>query len=82
MTRRCFRPRVADIQYAFYDTQKIAENLGASKLGFAVISGGDGTEIRRITNGTKLIAEIEKKTGSVRITNFLRGYEYNLLEGE
>ncbi len=73
---------IADIQYAFYDTQKIAENLGKSKLGFAVISGGDGTEIRRITNGTKLIAEIEKKNGSVRITNFLRGYEYNLLEGE
>ena len=70
---------VADIQFAYYDADAVAESLRGAGLDFTVTKDGD-IELRRIMNGKKCIEEISISSSSVSIINHLRGYEYHLTE--
>jgi len=70
----------ADIQFTYYNSDAVSRVLSASGLGFTLEKKDGGTEIRRIMDGKKCIEEITKSSGSVKIVNFLRGYEYDLTE--
>ena len=70
---------VADIQFAYYDADAVAESLRGAGLDFTVTKD-DGMELRRIMNGKKCIEEISISSSSVSIINYLRGYEYHLTE--
>jgi len=70
---------VADIQFAYYDADAVAESLRRAGLDFTVTKD-DGMELRRIMNGKKCIEEISITSSSVSIINHLRGYEYHLTE--
>ena len=70
---------VADIQFAYYDADAVAESLRRAGLDFTVTNDGD-IELRRIMNGKKCIEEISISSSSVSIINHLRGYEYHLTE--
>ena len=70
---------VADIQFAYYDADAVAESLRRAGLDFIVTKDGD-IELRRIMNGKKCIEEISISSSSVSIINHLRGYEYHLTE--
>jgi len=70
---------VADIQFAYYDADAVAESLRGAGLDFTVAKDGD-IELRRIMNGKKCIEEISITSSSVSIINHLRGYEYHLTE--
>ena len=70
---------VADIQFAYYDADAVAESLRRAGLDF-IVTKDDGMELRRIMNGKKCIEEISITSSSVSIINHLRGYEYHLTE--
>ena len=70
---------VADIQFAYYDADAVAESLRSAGLDF-IVTKDDGMELRRIMNGKKCIEEISISSSSVSIINHLRGYEYHLTE--
>lgn len=72
----------ADIQFAYYKADDVQTRLAGAGLGFICERHDDGTEVRRITAGRKVIEEITKASGSVKIVNSLRGYEYNLTEAQ
>lgn len=69
----------ADLQFAYYKAEPLAEALRQIGLDFAV-SSEDGAEIRRILDGKKCVEEIVRTDGAVKITNRLRGYEYDCQE--
>ena len=67
---------VADFQLCFYNPAALRRALNNCGLVFE----STGTK-RRVLEGKKLIAEIEKTAGSVKLINHLRGYTYTL-EGD
>lgn len=72
---------INDFQNAFYKTEDLKKNLTASKLNF-VITEKEGTEIRQVLDGKKVIEEIVLSEDNVLIKNILRGYEFNLIISE
>lgn len=72
----------ADFQFCFFRPEALREALETCGLSFELSgrTGADGehTEIRRISEGSKIIIEIEKTANQVRYTNFLRSYAYTL----
>ncbi|MBQ9495873.1 MAG: DUF3261 domain-containing protein [Treponema sp.] len=70
-----------DMQFAFYKPEAIAAALQKSGLDFVVEQTG-GIEMRKIMKGKKCIEEIVKTRGAIQIVNYLRGYEYNLVEAQ
>lgn len=72
---------INDFQNAFYKTEDLKKNLIASKLNF-VITEKEGTEIRQVLDGKKVIEEIVLSEDNVLIKNILRGYEFNLIISE
>ncbi len=70
-----------DIQNAYYQVGALQEAYKAVGLSFEEEIQGE-TVIRKIKNGKKIIELITKNGNSVKIQNNLRGYEYNLTEGE
>lgn len=70
-----------DIQNAYYKTEALQEVYRTAGLNFEEEIQGE-TVIRKIKNGKKIIELITKNGNSVKIQNSLRGYEYNLTEGE
>lgn len=72
---------IIDIQLAFYNADAISTMLKNAGLEF-IVEKSSGTEVRKIMNGKKCIEEITKSGSSVKITNHLRGYEYNLSEAQ
>ena len=67
---------VADFQLCFYNTLLLRQTLEDCGLSL------EGTvPSRRILQGENVIIEIEKKSGTVRLVNHLRGYSYTL-EGD
>ncbi len=73
---------ILDFQNAYYDVNSLKSTYNASKIQFEQNFESDGTEIRRILNGSKLIEEIVIQNGKVVIENKLRGYTYTLVEVE
>ena len=67
---------VADFQLCFYDASALRQALEDCGLSFE----SAGTR-RRVYQKETIIIEIEKKSGSVRLINHLRGYAYTL-EGD
>lgn len=72
----------ADIQFTYYNPDSVRSALQNAGLEFTVEQGDSGTEIRKIMDGEKCVEEITKTAGSVKINNYLRGYEYDLMEAE
>jgi hypothetical protein len=71
---------VADFQFCFYRVDALKAALGKLKLDVEIQDGSDLIrEIRRIRDKKKVIIEIEKSSGALKYTNFLRGYGYTLL---
>lgn len=72
---------ICDIQNAYYKAEQLEENYRTAGLIFEeeIL---DDCKIRRIKNGKKIIEQITINNNSIRIQNILRGYEYNLTEGE
>jgi hypothetical protein len=77
----------ADFQFCFFRPSALREALEKCGLVFEFLGGTgengeyDGVshpEIRRISDGKKIIIEIEKTENQVRYQNFLRGYTYTL----
>ena len=77
---------VCDIQNAYYDSAALEENYKNAGLIFeeTMILWETGTpeDIRKIYDGKKLIEEISIHDGTVKIKNYLRGYEYELTKLE
>ena len=78
---------VEEIQNAYYDEEVLRENYAAAKLRFevqkdAADAEGNIYEVRRIFDGKNLIEKITKTEGKVRITNYLRGYAFELINAE
>ena len=71
-----------DIQNVYYKADALRANYADAKLNFEVAPAEDGTEIRRIFSGKKLVEEIRIGQGSARIENFLRGYSFSLTLAE
>jgi len=67
---------VADFQLCFYDSVLLGRAL--DNCGITLQTGGTK---RRLLKGKKLIVEIEKSAGLVKLENHLRGYSYTL-EGD
>lgn len=55
---------------------------GGAGRGTGGVSGEGVREIRRISDGKKLIEEITILENTITIKNYLRGYEYNLMKVE
>ena len=70
-----------DIQNAYYRADSVQAAYKASGLIFEE-EIQNNTIIRKIKNGNKIIELITKNGNSVKIQNSLRGYEFNLTEGE
>ena len=66
---------IADIQNAFYDFEALKENFALVKL---VFEESEDKTVRRIFDGKKLIEEIINTESQITVTNYLRGYQYNL----
>ena len=65
---------VADFQLCFYNALPLRQALEEIGLFF------ESTEtVRRVLQGSTLIVEIKKKSGSVQLVNHLRGYMYTLV---
>ncbi|MCK9171648.1 MAG: DUF3261 domain-containing protein [Treponema sp.] len=81
---KSFKPQyiAADIQFTYYRPDAVRSVLRNSGLDFMVESGKDRTEIRKIMDGKKCIEEITKSAGSAKVVNYLRGYEYDVMEAE
>ncbi len=79
---------ICDIQNAFYEKAALRENYENAGLEFEVWNGSDEiqaagvSETRLIKDGKKLIEEIVIKKDTVKIKNYLRGYEYSLTKLE
>lgn len=79
---------IADIQNAYYDFEELKANFEKSGLIFEekIITSGDNGDrphvTRLIKNNKKVIEEITISEKSIRIQNYLRGYEYNLTQAE
>ena len=78
---------VEEIQNAYYDEEALKENYAAAKLRFEVQKDAEDAEgniyeVRRIFDGKNLIEKITKSEGKVRITNYLRGYAFELIDAE
>lgn len=77
---------IADIQNAYYDFEELKANFEKSGLIFEEnVCGdkGDNPHVTRlIKNNKKVIEEITISEKSIRIQNYLRGYEYNLTQAE
>ena len=78
---------IADIQNAYYNFEDLRENFEKSGLIFEEkiinVDNGDSPHVTRlIKNGKKVIEEITICEKSIRIQNYLRGYEYNLTQAE
>lgn len=79
---------VADLQFAYYKVPAINETLKTIGM-YMEVSEADGCQVRTIYSNSilpmmnsKTIEVITKKSGSIKIENMLRGYEYNLQEAE
>ena len=72
---------VLDIQNAYYDVSALKKQYDASGLAFSCEHLG-GKEIRRVLDGDRIVEEIVKDGNAVTITNFLRGYRYDLRKVE
>ena len=79
---------VADLQFAYYKVPAINETLKSIGM-YMEVSENDGSQVRTICSNSilpmmnsKTIEVITKKSGSIKIENMLRGYEYNLQEAE
>jgi hypothetical protein len=74
---------VADFQFCFYRVDTLKDALNACGLNLAVeqrlTENEDSIEVRTITEGEKIIIEIEKTSIEVRYQNHLRGYAYTLV---
>lgn len=79
---------ICDIQNAYYDEAALRENYEKAGLEFEVWNGSDDiqaagvSETRLIKDGKKLIEEITITDDTVKIKNYLRGYEYELTKLE
>lgn len=85
---------IADIQNAYYSPEILAKNYSSAKLNFSVQtsqtrslnhnenSDDDFTQIRKISDGDKIIEEIKITKREITITNYLRGYSYHLVNAE
>lgn len=75
----------ADLQFAYYNTQKIQNALDEIGMNFE-FEKNDKAEVRRIINrgllSNEIIEEITKTDNTITIKNLLRGYEYTLLGAE
>lgn len=72
---------VLDIQNAYYDVSALKKQYDASGLAFS-FELAEGKELRRVLDGGTLVEEIVKDGRAVTITNFLRGYRYELRKVE
>lgn len=76
---------ICDIQNAYYKKEILEMNYKSAGLLFEETKLSDSQEmqvIRKISDGNKLIEEITILENTITIKNFLRGYEYNLMEIE
>ena len=71
---------MADFQFCYCRKELLAESLEAISLRFEV-SYKDGTEIRQIWDKDKLVIQVERGKDRTELQNLLRGYSYNILEG-
>ncbi|MCQ2577307.1 MAG: DUF3261 domain-containing protein [Treponema sp.] len=69
---------ICDLQNAWYNFDALKNNYAASKLTFTAEQTADG-EVRKVMSGNKLIEKIEITSDHIRITNYLRKYEYNIV---
>jgi hypothetical protein len=73
---------IADFQLCFYRIGALTERLKDCGLDFAVITdagnGEKSRELRTVSDGGKIIIEIEKTSSEVKYTNLLRKYSYTL----
>jgi len=72
---------ILDIQNAYYSESELKEAYKAAGLSFEA-QKTENSEVRIIKSGKKIIEMITKNGNSIKIQNSLRGYEYNLIEGE
>lgn len=70
-----------DIQNAYYKSEALQKLYESSGLAFEEENLPENT-IRRIKSGKKIVEEITINDNSIKIENYLRGYEYNLTRGE
>lgn len=77
---------ICDIQNAFYDSEVLKANYTSAGLIFEDFlicrETGGAAEIRKISDGKKVIEEISIIDDTVTIKNHLRGYEYKLTKIE
>ena len=77
---------ICDIQNAYYDSASLEANYKRAGLIFdnqiIMKETGSPEEIRKISDGKKLIEEIKITYDTVTIKNYLRGYEYELTKLE
>ena len=74
---------IAEIQNAYYDGEALKNLYEAARLRFEESAGeGSNLKIRRIYDGKKLVEEIAFSSGNVKITNFLRGYSFELVDAQ
>ena len=66
-----------DFQNAFYNPEKMKQNLNNSKLDFSVTKEAD-KEIRRVLNNGKIVEEVTITAEGALINNLLRGYSFSL----
>ena len=73
---------VADIQFCLYRAADIKKTLEEAGLTFVFSQeenpDGTSTESRSIFDGDQEIVRIEKSSGLILLSNFLRGYSYTL----
>lgn len=69
---------ICDLQNAWYSFDALKENYAASKLTFTCEKTENG-EIRKVMSGKKLIELIEITDADIRIKNYLRHYEYYIV---
>ncbi len=70
-----------DIQNAYYKSQSLKNVYEQVGLNFEEESTDEG-KIRRVKNGKKIVEEITINSNSIKINNYLRGYQYNLTKAE
>ena len=70
-----------DIQNAYYKNQSLQNAYEQVGLTFEEEKTEEGI-IRRVKNGKKIVEEITINLNSIKINNYLRGYQYNLTKAE
>ena len=68
---------VFDVQLCYYRLADLQQALSAAGLRLEETVGSDG-ETRTVYDGRKELVCIEKSSGAITCTNFLRGYRYTL----